>query len=426
MSKVSPRLAHRFRFTERSLAALPLATPQDRRVEYADDSTAGFVCRCTLSERVLYVRRKQRGAGRLVFVRLGNVGDKPLAEYRAEAEAVGAELAAGNDPTIDKPKRGAITLQAALDQYIAAATLRPTTIRSYREDIAAAFGSYATRPLAALDASTVARLHRERSAASPARADGALRVLRAVYRYTLAHADAHNVELALRDPLAMVKAARAWNGAKRRDRSLDAAELKAWRRDVLALPDDEPQAAIRGRGSPKPSKPSQPSRGRSLSGTQRDALLLIATTGLRLREALHLSWQEVNLTAATITLSAERMKGGRSHTLPIPPRLLALLKRRREAAPASAFVFGNGDMPLDRISVRVFDLISVDAGAHDLRRTIASWLGTHAPAYVVKAILSHADPAKSADVTAGYVQVKAEDLRPWLVKWEAVLHGRAR
>ena len=53
-------------------------------------------------------------------------------------------------------------------------------------------------------------------------------------------------------------------------------------------------------------------------------------------------------------------------------------------------------------------------------------LGANAPAYVVKAILSHADPSKSADVTAGYVVLDPEALRPWLQQWEDVLYSVRR
>ena len=159
--------------------------------------------------------------------------------------------------------------------------------------------------------------------------------------------------------------------------------------------------------------------------------MLIAATGLRLREALHLAWDEVDLKAATMTLAAARMKGGRAHTLPIPRRTLAMLKARRAADPDGTYVFkgpardDNGEfLPLDRISRQTFALIPVTFAAHDLRRTVASWLGANAPSYVVKQVLSHADPSKSADVTAGYVNLTADDLRPWLQKWETALYAK--
>jgi len=43
----------RFKFTEKTLAALPLS--KKGQVEYRDDSTQGFVCRVSPTGRTLYV-----------------------------------------------------------------------------------------------------------------------------------------------------------------------------------------------------------------------------------------------------------------------------------------------------------------------------------------------------------------------------------
>jgi len=397
-----------FRFTETKLAALSL--PTTGKAEYRDDQITGLVCVCTPTARTLYVRRKQRGTGKLVWKRLGVVGDKPLAEFRIEAQTTSAALASGLDPATAIPKRGALTLGRAFDDYLAAKAgkLAPGTVTNYKSDFGA-FESWRSRPMTSITPAEVARRHRERSAESPARADGALRVLRAVERYAKASAAARGEALTV-DLLAMVRAGRVWNNVARRSTYLDNGHRAAWLAAVKALPDDD---------------------GNSKSGTQRDALLLMAATGLRLREALRLTWEEIDRRAATLTLNAERMKGGREHQLPIPRRTLAMLKARRAADPDGAYVFpgprrdDSGELlPLDRISRQTFAAIGVDFTPHDLRRTAASWLGAHAPAYVVKAALSHADPSKSGDVTAGYVILGADDLRPWLQKWETVLYQK--
>lgn len=398
----------RFRFTEKTLAALPPANAG--QVEYQDTETRGFVCRVSATARTLYLRRRQRGAGKVVFVRLGAVGEKPLAQFRIEAERISAKLASGKAPETDLPVRGALTVDRAFEDYLAAKAgkLAASTVASYRADFEALIGNKGAHKLASLTAAEVARLHRDRSAASPARADGGLRVLRAVVRYAQAAAAARGEPLNI-DPLALIRAGKSWNNVPRRRTSLDNGRRADWLAAVQGLPDDA---------------------GNTLSGTARDALLLIAVTGLRLREALHLAWDEVDLERATLTLAPERMKGGRAHELPIPRRTLALLCGRRAADPDGAYVFPgpreneDGEYPpMDRISRQTFDAIGIPFTPHDLRRTAASWLGAHAPGYVVKAILSHADPSKAADVTAGYVVLTPDDLRPWLQQWEDALCG---
>ncbi len=393
----------RFRFTERVLAALPL--PAKGQVPYRDEITPGFICRCTPTARTLYVARRQRGAAKVKFVRLGVVGDKPLAEFRAEAENIGAKLASGLDPTALSPKRGALTLGGAFDALMLAKTgrLAPATIKSYNDDFEAFCGSWRSRVLASISGEDVLRRHRERSIESPARADGALRVLRMVERYARACATDRGEVYAGHDLLSLVRASRAWNNRPRRATYLDNGRRAAWIAAVRALPDDD---------------------GVSLTGTQRDALLLLAVSGLRLREALRLTWAEVDLRAAVLTLGADRMKGARAHALPIPKRTLAMLKARRALDPEGKYVFAGPAGPLDRISKRLFALIPTEFTPHDLRRTCATWLGANAPGYVVKAMLSHADSSRSSDVTVAYVLLDPDALRPWLQQWENVLFAK--
>ena len=226
-------------------------------------------------------------------------------------------------------------------------------------------------------------------------------MLRAVYRYVTRNAIADGKPLAIPDPLVKVNIAATWNGTPARKTYLDDQMRPAWLDAVRALPDDKPPA---------------------LTGTQRDALLLLIATGLRLREGVRLTWSEVNLARGVITIGAGRMKGGDAHALPIPKRTLAMLEKRRKADPEGDYVFANGNEPIDRISVHVFERIAVRATPHDLRRSIATWLGTNAPGYVVKQILSHADPAKSKDITERYVQRNLDVLRVWLEKWEDALY----
>lgn len=401
LARAEQRTKQSFKFTERGLAALELST---KRYEIADSLLPSLICRVGARDRVLYVRRKRRGSGRIVYHRLGVLGDRPLGEYRAEAERVAAELARGKAPGTDLPRRGGVTLGRAFREYLAAPrpvarALRPLTVKSYQSDFATTWEHWAERQVTGITPEEVHQRHLQRSKESPARADGALRVLAAVFKFT---ADTHG--LALPNPAALVARRRAWNKVDRRRSLIPADLVPAWTEAALDLPDDH---------------------GAALSGTVREALLMIMVTGLRLREALHLRWDELDLERGRLTLGRDRMKGGAAHELPVPRRTLERLRARRSA---SEYVFpGPTGAPLDNIPRRYLDRIGDIIGqpftAHDLRRTVATYLGAHAPAFVVKAVLSHADPSRTADATAGYVNLDVEALRPWLQAWEDMLHG---
>lgn len=383
------------RFTERYLSGLPLSVI---RYEVADAALPFLICRVGARDRTLYVRRKMRGAGKLVYHRLGIVGEKPLGEYRLDAERVAAELSAGKAPGSDLSRRGGITLGQAFRDYLEARRLRPGSVLIYRDDYARTWAQWARRPVASITPAEVLARHRERSKASPARADGALRLLRAVFCFT---ARVHG--LALPNPVDHVSAADAWNRVPRRNTVIPVDMISAWTKAVLELPDDS---------------------GPGITGRVRDALLLLMVLALRHEEGLHLPWSEVDLERGRIAIAADRMKAGKAHELPIPRRAIEMLRKRRVASTGS-YVFPGlgGDKPLHVISRRYLDPIGAAIGVHfmvhDLRRTAATWFGTHAPAFIVRRILAHAD----ASVTDGYVRIDTEALRSWLQQWEEVVYG---
>jgi integrase len=56
------------------------------------------------------------------------------------------------------------------------------------------------------------------------------------------------------------------------------------------------------------------------------ALRFVIYTAARTGEVLNAEWSEVDLDAKVWTVPAERMKGGRTHRVPLPPAAIALLK----------------------------------------------------------------------------------------------------
>ena len=112
---------------------------------------------------------------------------------------------------------------------------------------------------------------RKRITASPARADGAVRALRAVVRYLRV-----TRSLDLPDVAQQIAATKSWGNVARRKRALLGE----------ALP--EFVTALRGLGDDAPP---------DLTGTQRDLTLLLLCTALRWSSAAGLRWSEVDFRA---------------------------------------------------------------------------------------------------------------------------------
>jgi integrase len=153
---------------------------------------------------------------------------------------------------------------------------------------------------------------------------------------------------------------------------------------------------------------------------------MLILTGQREREVADMTWSEVDLAGKLWTIPASRMKGGRTHQVPLAPDALALLKSLPRFT-AGDFVFTTtaGAKPVNGFSkakVRLDRLSGVDAWKlHDLRRTVR----THFSALPVQdnvreLTIAHAKQGlhKVYDLHA----YRAEKLE-CLTLWEARLRG---
>ncbi|WP_206861295.1 tyrosine-type recombinase/integrase [Lysobacter changpingensis] len=156
-------------------------------------------------------------------------------------------------------------------------------------------------------------LSRKRIKASPARADGAVRALRAVVNYLRAERG-----LDLPDVAKRITATKGWGNVARRKRALIGDTLPEFVAAVRSLPEDLPP---------------------DLSGTQRDLTLFLLCTALRWTAGAGLEWSEIDFKAKTITIPKERMKGKVAHSLPLGPQMLAMLKQRQKDGRSDRYVF---------------------------------------------------------------------------------------
>lgn len=369
------------KITESALARLPL--PEKPYALYWDERLPGFGVRITARGVKSFIVQTSVG-GRERRMTLGRCGVLTVAQARKEAAQLLGAVACGRDPWADNTREAlkGVTLEVAFARYLRTRPLKPSTREDMRRALEGGFKDWMRRPLGSITRDKVAARHQQLGQASPARANLAMRYLRAVFNFAMAeYTDRQGRPVLTDNPVQRLSQTRTWYRVPRRQTVIKPHELKPWLQAVLGL---EHTAA-------------------------RDYFLLVLLTGLRRTEALTLRWQSVDLTGRTLTV--EETKNGQAHTLPLSDYLVALLTRRR-AETTGEYVF---ETPRGRLSnlrrplAAVASRSGVSFCVHDLRRTFATVADAlDIPGYAVKALLNH---KTSQDVTAGYIVVNVERLR---------------
>ncbi len=179
---------------------------------------------------------------------------------------------------------------------------------------------------------------------------------------------------------------RAWYPEPRRETIVKVSDLATFYQAVMALPNK----------------------------VQRDYILLILFTGLRLTEAAALRWEEIDLNERIIRVPASRTKAGRKLDLPMSDFLYDLFVARRAVGTRGSWVFPanseSGHIAEPKFPLRQVEKeTGIKSTVHDLRRTyITVAESCDIPVYALKALVNH---SMGNDVTAGYIIANAERLR---------------
>jgi len=375
----------RIKFTKKALEALPIP-PDGQRMVYHDTETPGLSLRVSSTgTKTFSVLRRPKG-GKPERITLGKYPGLPIKAASKRAKEFIAELAQGNSVAAQQRRKTTeqITLEAVIADYLKARkNLKPRTISDMRQAMAETCLDWLNKPIALIKPDMVARRHRERGEKSPARANLAMRYLRALFNFAMAkYTDDEGSPLLTINPVKKLSETRAWYRVDRRQTLIKSHELAPWFQAVGNIP----------------------------GADIRDYLLTVLFTGLRREEALNLKWALVDLQERTLTVL--NPKNHRDHSLPVSDYLLELLTRRKEAS-VSEYVFT--DPQGRRISNFRYAQASIEKASgikfciHDLRRTFATVAESlDIPAYALKRLLNHAD---GADVTAGYIVPNVERLR---------------
>jgi integrase len=251
----------------------------------------------------------------------------------------------------------------------------------------------------------VQKLHHDYGQRSQARANNAMRLLKAIFNFARGqYEDAQGRSLFPENPVDRLSHVKAWYRVERRRTLIKKSELPAWFTAVEQLHEV---------GDPT-------------SGTIADYLRVLLFTGLRRSEGMNLQWSDVDFVDRTLTINDT--KNREPLILPLSDYLHDLLKRR-EGLHDSSYVFpgstGGKIVEPRKQLFKVTEWSGVTFTLHDLRRTFITIAESlELSQYAIKHLVNHKIPN---DVTAGYIVMDPERLRPAMEKiTHAILHAAGR
>lgn len=370
-----------------------LTPPEKGQAFYRDDLLSGFGVRITAGGTKSFIVETQVN-GRNRRVTLGRFGPLTVEQARREAQKYLGKVATGIDPKAEAREASArtITLAQVVEEYlIVRKGLSPQTVHDYRRIMRECFPDWQNRPLNQITKDAVAARHRKFGERSPARANNAMRVLRALFNFAQGqYEDAEGRTLFPENPIKRLSHTRAWYPNKRRQTVVRRAQLPAWFEGVMSLKaNPEDREAIAGA----------------------DYLLLLMLTGLRRSEGLTLKWEDVDLVEKTLLI--RHTKNHEPLHLPLSDFLFDLLSERAKHR-INDYVFpGSGKAghlvePKKQMR-KVINRSRVTFTPHDLRRTFITVAESlDISVYAIKRLVNH---KMGNDVTAGYIIPDAERLR---------------
>ncbi|MCG8317555.1 MAG: integrase arm-type DNA-binding domain-containing protein [Pseudomonadales bacterium] len=374
------------RLTKKIVDAITLPTDPKKPCFYRDEILKGFGLKVTSQGRKTFIVEK-RIDNKVRRLTLGTYGELTVEQARKSAQQMLGEIAQGKNPIAERQSKRlkGKTLEEAFEDYLSTRKeLKQSTHKDYNKALNTYLSDWRNKPITDITKDMVELRHSKIGKSSPSRANGTMRVLRAVFNHAInKYEDSNGKPLLHINPVQRLSQNRAWFPDKRKQTLIKAHELKPWYEATMQLNRE----------------------------VTRDYLHFLLFTGLRRSEATHLTWDQVDFKDRTFTIS--ETKNNDVHTLPMSNFVEALLLQRFSSSD-SPYIFpspmNNGPLTEPRTAItRVTDLSGVIFTCHDLRRTfitIAESLDI--PAYALKRLLNHRD---QNDVTAGYIVKNVERLR---------------
>lgn len=150
----------------------------------------------------------------------------------------------------------------------------------------------------------------------------------------------------------------------------------------------------------------------------RYAIEFLILTAARSGEVREAKWSEIDFETATWTIDGSRMKGGRTHRVPLSRAALAVLKQAAEIHDGSGLIFpSTRGGPISNFTMsKLLRENQVACVPHGFRSSFRDWAGeTGVPREVAEAALAHAikNQAEAAYARSDLLERRRELMEKW-------------
>lgn len=321
-----------------------------------DSELKGFGVRLTPGGRAYIAQGRVNGVNRRVS--LGKHGVITLQEARRKAKKQLSGMFDGIDPVVEKKRSEAfsLTLRAIADSYLKARRwLKPSSRADILKHINKSFAAWADRPAIEITRDKVATRFGELTNRSPAQANQAFRILRALLNYASGKYRPDDKPLLVENPVRILSDIKIWNKINPRSGRIPTKKIGiAW--NVLQVLREAPEQT-------------------TISRTLADGVCFLLLTGARWSEMANLTWDCVNLNERWWHI--EDPKNRTPVTFPLSQAAVEILTARlgkdKYVFPARS---GSGHIVDARgVLNKISSAVGVRITAHDLRRTFRAVAG---------------------------------------------------
>ena len=260
-------MAHKL--TKTYIDNLEFTAEKGRQAFYFDTELKGFGLRVGNKTKCYFAETKVKR--KTVRVTIGKHGVLAPEQARKIAKEKLAAMAQNINPNeVEKENRiKSVTLQEVYNDYIAARkSLKPSTLNDYKRCVDDYFKDWLSKPMLDITRDMVEQKHHILSERSEARANLAMRFLRALFNFSSEYRDGKGRVIIADNPVRRLSAKKIWNRIERRSNYIQSHQLKKWWDAVWTLKSKSPS-------NKKQKNPSQQFvRSRNIE-TIRDYLLVI-------------------------------------------------------------------------------------------------------------------------------------------------------